>query len=99
MNNVGTRLLRTTLGDFPPGTPDFVSHSSLKEYIQSLAERSGIHGKTLYNTKVKNLTKSGKRWKLDATTLHPGPSGGTCREDLIRVSRRCWSPEILLRFL
>ena len=87
MNNVGTRLLRTTLGDFPPGTPDFVSHSSLKEYIQSVAKSSGIHGQTLYNTKVENLTKSGKRWKLDAATLHPEPSGGTYREDIAQVSR------------
>lgn len=68
-NNVGTRMLQTTLNPFPAGTPDFVSHSVLKDYIQDTAVRTGVHEITRYDTEVKNLTKSEDKWVLEATTL------------------------------
>ncbi|KAF2185107.1 FAD/NAD(P)-binding domain-containing protein [Zopfia rhizophila CBS 207.26] len=68
-NNVGTRLLETTLNPFLPGTPDFVSHSVLCSYIQDTALKTGVHECTLYNTEVKNVWKSGSKWLVDYVTV------------------------------
>jgi len=67
-NNVGTRLLETTLNLFPPGTPDNVSHSVLKDYIQDTAVKTGVQEITQYDTEVKKLSKSGNEWVLEAVT-------------------------------
>jgi ACS family pantothenate transporter-like MFS transporter len=69
---VPTRLLETTLNAFPPGTPDFVSHSVLGAYIQDTAVKTGIHQVTQYDTEVKKLSKRRNEWILEAATLyHP----------------------------
>jgi ACS family pantothenate transporter-like MFS transporter len=68
-NNVVTRLLETTLSPFPPGTPDVVSHSVLKEYIQDTAVKTGVDEITKYDTEVKELSKSGDEWVVESVTL------------------------------
>ncbi|KAF1953933.1 pantothenate transporter [Byssothecium circinans] len=75
MNNVGTRLLEMTLNPFPSGTPDFVSHSVLGEYIRDTARKTDIDELIRYDTEVTNLNKSGDKWVLEAVTLKSGPSG------------------------
>ncbi|KAF2684720.1 dimethylaniline monooxygenase [Lentithecium fluviatile CBS 122367] len=75
-NNVPTRLLETTLNPFPPKTPDFVSHSVLKEYIQDTAMKMGVHEITRYDTEVKNLSKNGHDWVLEAVTLNHQSTDG-----------------------
>ncbi|PVI00294.1 dimethylaniline monooxygenase [Periconia macrospinosa] len=74
-NNVATRMLRTTLNSFPPGTPDVVSHSVLAAYIRDTSIKTGVHDVTKYNTSVQNLKKEGDHWTLDATSLEKQPSG------------------------
>lgn len=86
MNNVATRLLETTLQRFPPDTPDYVSHSSLKEYIQSLAQNTGVSEHILYDTKVENVGKIGEHWRFNATTLRTGPDGAVSRELITQVN-------------
>jgi ACS family pantothenate transporter-like MFS transporter len=80
-NNVGTRLLATTLNPFPLGTPDYVPHNVLKDYIQDTALKTGIDKVTRYNTEVKNLHKSGNKWLLKAVTLHAKTSGNVLQQN------------------
>lgn len=74
-NNVATRLLETTLNKFPSGTPDFVSHSVLKDYIQDTAARTEVDAVTRYNTEVQNLTKQGEKWAVRTATLQTHDGG------------------------
>ena len=82
---MGTRLLETTLNAFPPGTPDFVSHDVLKDYIQDTAFKTGVHELTRYNTEVKDLWRSDTTWSVDAVTLHTDKTGNVSRERNIQV--------------
>ncbi|KAF2015865.1 pantothenate transporter [Aaosphaeria arxii CBS 175.79] len=74
-NNVETRLLQTTLNPFPVGTPDFVTHNVLLDYIQDTALVSGVHDITKYGTEVQHLRKEGDEWLLTATTLQANHTG------------------------
>ncbi|KAF2206023.1 FAD dependent oxidoreductase [Delitschia confertaspora ATCC 74209] len=78
-NNVSTPLLETTLNRFPPGTPDFVSHSVLREYIQEIATKTGVLDVTRFDTEVKNVWKSGSQWLVNAVTLKSDNSGKVSR--------------------
>ncbi|KAF2851906.1 dimethylaniline monooxygenase [Plenodomus tracheiphilus IPT5] len=78
-NNVGTRLLQTTLNEFPKGTEDFVTHDVLKDYIQHTAIRTGVHNNTNYNTEVKRVVKNASSWTIEAVTLENDKSGKTSR--------------------
>ncbi|KAL5117429.1 hypothetical protein ACEQ8H_004594 [Pleosporales sp. CAS-2024a] len=74
-NNVSTRLLETTLNRFPLGTPDFVSHTVLRAYIQDTAMVAGVDAVTRYNTLVKSVVKKDSLWTITATTLHAADNG------------------------
>lgn len=76
-NNVGTRMLETTLNQFPNGTEDFVSHAVLKDYIQDTAVKTGVHELTQYDTEVKNISKEGAKWIVETATLHSNEDGRT----------------------
>ena len=75
MNNVSTPLMKTTLGDWPPETPDFVSHNVIEEYIQHISEMNGVVAITKYNTRVENVQKQNEVWKLRTTSLNKTSSG------------------------
>jgi cation diffusion facilitator CzcD-associated flavoprotein CzcO len=77
---VSTRLLETTLNRFPAGTEDFVTHAVLKDYIQDTAIKSGVHELTHYDTEVRNISKNGKSWTVNTTTLNNDESGEITRE-------------------
>ncbi|KAF2707101.1 MFS general substrate transporter [Pleomassaria siparia CBS 279.74] len=79
-NNVTTPLLETTLNPFPKGTPDIVSHSVLKDYIQDTSAKTGVEVSTRYNTEVKKLSKSGGKWTVNSLTL-TGKNSGTVRQE------------------
>lgn len=68
-NNVATPLLETTLNKFPSGTENFVSHSVLKNYIQDTAAKTAVDAVTQYNTDVQNVTKVGKKWVVQTSSL------------------------------
>ncbi|KAF2448552.1 pantothenate transporter [Karstenula rhodostoma CBS 690.94] len=74
-NNVGTRLLTTTLNPFPAGTEDHVSHSVLRDYIQDTAIKTGVERITHYDTEVKNLSKVNGKWKVETVALERQPTG------------------------
>ncbi|KAF2025488.1 dimethylaniline monooxygenase [Setomelanomma holmii] len=74
-NNVSTRLLETTLNQFPKGTEDFVTHDVLKDYIQNTARITGIDKITRYNSEVRTVSKSESSWLLETSTLETTASG------------------------
>ncbi|KAJ4293517.1 hypothetical protein N0V90_008800 [Kalmusia sp. IMI 367209] len=78
-NNVGTRLLTTTLNPFPAGTEDYVSHSVLRDYIQDTAVKTGVHDITRYDTEVKHLFKVGSQWVVETVTFRRQPNGNVAR--------------------
>jgi ACS family pantothenate transporter-like MFS transporter len=84
-NNVGTRLLTTTLNPFPVGTEDYVSHSVLKDYIQDTAAKTGVQRITHYDTEVKKLSKVNGKWKVETVSLEYQPKGGVERKSTSSV--------------
>ncbi len=67
-NNVATQFLELSVNSWPAGTPAFVKHNVIAEYIQDTSIKTGIHERTLYNTRVKNLSKEGNIWRLETST-------------------------------
>lgn len=74
-NNVATRLLETTLNQFPPGTEDFVSHSVLKDYIQDTAAKTAVDAVTQYDTEVQSVAKRGEKWSVQTATFRTRADG------------------------
>ncbi|KAL2822478.1 major facilitator superfamily domain-containing protein [Aspergillus granulosus] len=68
-NNVSTPLMRVTLNAWPEGTPDFVSHNVIKEYIQDTAKKTRVEDITIYGSRVKNVSKKGQAWQVTWSTL------------------------------
>lgn len=76
MNNVPTTMMRSTLLDWPAGTPDHVTHREIEAYVQTLARETGAHDATLYNTRVEQAVKppGADAWRVRTRTLHKHPS-------------------------
>lgn len=76
-NNVSLRAMKTTLGDWPAGLPDFVSQQYLEQYIQSIAETSGVSRVAQYNTRVEEVRKEehSSQWTVRTTTLTANEHG------------------------
>jgi ACS family pantothenate transporter-like MFS transporter len=69
MNNVSTRLMRTTLLPWPSGIGDFVNHTYLEEYIQDISKATGVHSCTCYRTRVEEVRKIGSPWQVTTISL------------------------------
>ncbi|KAL4984229.1 hypothetical protein BDW68DRAFT_180841 [Aspergillus falconensis] len=74
-NNVSTPLMRVKLNPWPEGTPDFVSHSVMKEYIRDTSRKTGVNDITIYGARVKNLSKQGDSWQVTWTRLKQQDDG------------------------
>jgi ACS family pantothenate transporter-like MFS transporter len=61
--------MRVKLNAWPEGTPDFVSHSVMKEYIQDTSRKTGVDDITIYGARVKNLIKQGDSWQVTWSRL------------------------------
>ncbi|KAE8155316.1 pantothenate transporter [Aspergillus avenaceus] len=68
-NNVPTPLIRVKLNAWPEGTPDFVSHHVIRDYIQDTSRKASVHDVTLYGARVKDLKKVGETWHVTWSTL------------------------------
>lgn len=77
MNNVPTRMMRSTLLQWPEGTPDHVTHKEIETYVQELARKTGAQDVTLYNTRVEKAVKRPEtgRWSLRSKTLKKNEQG------------------------
>lgn len=83
MNNVPTTMMRSTLLNWPEGTPDHVTHHEIEKYVQTLARETGTHDVTLYNTRVEEAVKppGSKTWRVRSRTLHKTDDGRITFED------------------
>lgn len=83
MNNVPTRMMRSTLLQWPEGTPDHVTHKEIETYVQELARKTGAQDVTLYNTRVEEAVKRPEtgRWSLRSRTLKRNDQGQISFED------------------
>ena len=61
--------MKLKLNSWPPGTEDYVNHRVLNEYIQDTSHKTGVHSKTIYNTRVEKVFKSGSVWNVRTSTL------------------------------
>lgn len=77
MNNVPTRMMRSTLLQWPKGTPDHTTHNEIEKYVQTLAHETGVQEVTLYNTRVEEVIKKPETgsWSLRSSTLHKNEHG------------------------
>ena len=48
---------------------DYVNHRVINDYIRDTSEKAGVNERTLYDTKVEKIEKSGARWRFKTTTL------------------------------
>lgn len=75
MNNVPTTMMRTTLLNWPQGTPEHVTHREIEQYVQRLAQETGVHDVTLYGTRVEEAAKqpqgSSRKWHVRTKTIIP----------------------------
>ena len=74
-NNVSTRLMKTSLQDWPEGTDDYVTQKVLEEYIQAFSNDHGVTAITQYHTRVEEVCKQGDEWVLRTTTLQKSSAG------------------------
>jgi hypothetical protein len=94
-NNVPTPLMRTTLHAWPEGTPGYVNHRIIKEYIQDLSKENGVEEVTRYGTRVTKLHKEGQIWQVTSSVLHEDISAGKIEEveeikvlNFLRIERK-----------
>ena len=71
-NNVPTELMTSSLGAWPEGTTSHVSQKRIEEYVQALAQNSGVNEVAEYNTRVEEIKKSpdGRFWVIRILKLH-----------------------------
>ncbi|KAG8162203.1 hypothetical protein KVR01_007968 [Diaporthe batatas] len=77
MNNVPTTMMRTTLLQWPEGTPDHVTHHEIETYVQRLSRETGAHDVTLFDTRVEEAVKNAAtgRWEVRTKTLRKDEDG------------------------
>ena len=73
-NNIPTTIMRTTLLEWPEGTPEYLTHDEVEKYIQDLAVTTGTQEHILFNTNVQSIRKenasdTGAKWTLRTRTL------------------------------
>ena len=61
--------MKLKINSWPAGTEDYVNHQVLNEYIQDTSHKTGVHSKTLYNTRVEKISKIERLWKVQTSTL------------------------------
>jgi cation diffusion facilitator CzcD-associated flavoprotein CzcO len=66
--------MRSTLLDWPEGTPDYITHEQVEQYIQDLAVRTGVQDRVQYDTRVESVRKnsnaaSASGWTIRTKTL------------------------------
>ncbi|KAJ5371446.1 uncharacterized protein N7496_007538 [Penicillium cataractarum] len=69
VNNVPTSLLRTKLNAWPLGTPPYVRHNILKDYIQDTSKKAGVDKATVYGALVTKVYKEGTQWHVSWNSL------------------------------
>lgn len=78
---------------FPDGTPDYPSHSHLRQYFQDYADHFGVTEHVDFNTRVEHAQRlDDGRWSLDID----GPEGKSTRifDHLLVANGHHWNPRM-----
>lgn len=67
------------------GTPDFVNHQLVKNYIQAAAPRSGPQTSYLYITRVERMWRRESKWQVQSTALERAANGNVKKSRRVRV--------------
>ena len=73
-------MIRVQLNAWPEGTPDFVSHDVIKDYIQDTSRKAKVDDVTIYGARVKDLRKRGDKWEVVWSTVHENDQSDTVVE-------------------
>lgn len=76
--------MKLKINSWPDGTADYVNHRVLNQYIQDTSYKSGVHSRTLYDTRVEKVFKSGESWKVQTSTLIK-------HQSVFRMVQRDWT--------
>jgi hypothetical protein len=87
--------MKTTLNDWPPGTPDYVNHHVLKDYIQETSKKNGVDSLTIYGARVTDLRKGATDWDLRFSTLRRDSLNGKVEEQERSLVRAVVKPRIV----
>lgn len=72
-NNVPTTLMRSTIVDWPAGTPEFVTHREVEAYIGSIVDEAGIEDLIELDTAVLHVWKSPSgKWHVRTKGMDDG---------------------------
>ena len=74
--------MRLKLNEWPPETPDFVSHRVLGKYIQDTSRKCHADQVTIYGARVVGIRKEGPKWHITWSTLHKYPASKGLQEKL-----------------
>ena len=61
--------METKLNAWPPGMADFVNHRLINDYIRDTSVKTGVHKRTVYNTRVEKIEKIEKKWLVRTSTF------------------------------
>lgn len=94
MNNVPTTMMRSTLLNWPRGTPEHVTHRDIEQYVQRLARETGAHDVTRYGTRVEQAVKppGSAKWHVRTKTIVVTGDEG----DEIEFEEKDWSFDALV---
>jgi ACS family pantothenate transporter-like MFS transporter len=73
--------MRTKLNAWPEGTPDFVSHEVLRDYIQDTSRKCGADRVTIYGARVLDVRKVESLWRVTWSTLEQDPQTQLWQEE------------------
>jgi len=71
-NNVSTPEMKLRTHDWPPQTPDFVTHNVLATYIQNTAAANDILSCISFQTRVDKAEKKGAKWEVQSSKVVDG---------------------------
>ncbi|KAF2809366.1 FAD/NAD(P)-binding domain-containing protein [Mytilinidion resinicola] len=57
------------------GTPDYVNHKVLGDYIQDVARQNEVESLIKFNTEVRNIKESNGKWLVEISTLQKAQAG------------------------
>jgi ACS family pantothenate transporter-like MFS transporter len=56
--------MKTSIHDWPAGTPDYTTHDVMRRYIDEVTNIFGVHDRTRYQTNVLEVKKLGDSWNI-----------------------------------
>ena len=74
MNNIASPLVEISNHAWPVGTPNFINHGVISQYIIDAARVSGLDQHTRFDTRVEQIWKENGKWKVLCRKMHQSKS-------------------------